>query len=207
MTAIFHDVEQRSDEWFALRAGRLTASMASKLVTPTGKPSIQYKGEIARIIAEQRGLQEPEFITPTFWMERGVDLEDEALAWFEVETDLDVDPVGFVTSDDDLIGASPDGIINEDGCNIPLELKVPKPSTHIKYLLEGELPKDYIGQVHFQMALCEAPYAYFASYCPDMPPLILKVMRDKYTETMEKQIEKYIAEFLNAVATLENLNA
>ncbi len=214
--ATFHDIEQRTPEWDALRAGRFTASMASKLVTPTGKASIQYKTEIARIIAEQKGLQEPEFIKPTYWMERGINLEQEALNWFEVETDLTVQPIGFVTSDDDLIGASPDGIIVEevqdehglwDGCNIPLELKCPKPSTHIKYLIDGELPKEYIGQVHFQMALCEAPYAYFASYNPNVPPLILKVMRDKYTETMEAQIEKYKAEFNAAVATLEDLNA
>ena len=215
--ATFHNIEQRTPEWDALRAGRFTASMASKLVTPTGKASIQYKTEIARIIAEQKGLQEPEFIKPTYWMERGINLEAEALAWFEVETDLTVEPIGFVTSDDDLIGASPDGVIKEsiskDSSStfidylIPLELKCPKPSTHIKYLIDGELPKEYIGQVHFQMALCEAPYAYFASYNPNVPPLILKVMRDEYTELMEKQIEKYKAEFTAAVAKLESLNA
>jgi len=193
--AIFHDVEQRSPEWYALRAGRFTASLASKLVTPTGKASVQYKTEIARIIAEMHGWQEPEFLKPTYWMERGVNLEAEALAWFEVETDLTVDPVGFVTSDDQLIGASPDGIIVSPNGQIPLELKVPKPSTHIKYLLAGGLPKEYIGQVHFQMALCEAPYAYFASYNPEIAPLILRVDRSEYTELMEKSIEAYKKEF------------
>jgi hypothetical protein len=47
----FHHVEQRTAEWDALRRGKLTASSASKLVTPTGKLSTQYKGEIARIVA------------------------------------------------------------------------------------------------------------------------------------------------------------
>ena len=207
--ATYHQVEQRTPEWDLLRAGRLTASMASKLVTPTGKASVQYKTEIARIIAEKKGLQLPEFLKPTYWMERGVNLEAEALAWFEVETDLTVKEVGFVTSDDDLIGASPDGIIHEftdRGGNdhwIPLELKVPKPSTHIKYLLEGGLPKEYIGQVHFQMALCEAPYAYFASYNPEVAPLILKVMWSDYTETMVKSIEAYREEFRKSLAIIE----
>ena len=50
----YHEIEQRTPEWDALRAGKLTASVASKLVTPTGKLSTQYKGEIARIIAIQR---------------------------------------------------------------------------------------------------------------------------------------------------------
>jgi hypothetical protein len=206
----FHDVEQRTPEWDMLRAGRLTASMASKLVTPTGKMSTQYKMEIARIIAEQKGLQDPEFIKPTYWMERGIRLEEEALAWFEVETDLIVKPVGFVTSDNDLIGASPDGIIREvtDGGGneqwIPLELKCPKPSTHIRYVLDGELPKDYIGQVHFQIALCDAPYGYFASYNPNIRPLILRVDRNEYTETMAKAFSEYEKEYKAAIKNLED---
>lgn len=203
---IFHtDVEQRTPEWDALRAGRLTASMASKLVTPTGKMSTQYKGEIARIIAEQMGLQDPEFIPPTYWMERGIALEEEALAWFEVETDLTVAPIGFVTSDSELIGASPDGIIwtLKDG-GIPLELKCPKPSTHIRYVLDGELPKEYIGQVHFQIALCDAPYGYFASYNPNVRPLILRVDRNGYTEMMAKALSEYEKEYLAAIKNLED---
>jgi hypothetical protein len=210
---LFHDVEQRSDEWDALRAGKLTASTAKKLVTPTGKASTQYRGEIARIIAEAMGLQKPEFINPTYWMERGVDLEPEALAWFEVETDLTVTQVGFVTSGNTdhigLFGASPDGIIHtkdeDDGraLTIPLELKCPKPSTHLSYLMEGDLPKEHIAQVHFQMVLCEAPYAYFASYNPNVRPLILKVEWNDYTETMMNMMVKYQDEYLAAMKAIK----
>lgn len=190
-----HDVEQRTPEWDALRAGRLTASMASKLVTPTGKASVQYKGEIARIIAERMGLQDPEFIKPTYWMERGIDMEEEARKWFELETNFDTVPVGFITDDSDYIGASPDALI---GMKVPLELKVPKPSTHIRWLLERGVPKDHIAQVHFQMVLCESDVAWFASYCPDVRPLIVKVEWSKYTDLMKDKIEVYKAEFEDA---------
>lgn len=196
--AVFHDVDQRTPKWDELRAGKLTASMASKLVTPTGKISVQYKGEIARIIAEKLDLQLPEFIKPTYWMERGINLEDEALAWFEVETNLSVDKIGFVSSDCGLVGASPDGLIHVGDQRVPLELKCPKPSTHVGYLMDGDVPKDYIGQVHFQMALCESPYAYFASYNPNIAPLILRVDRNEYTEAMEQAIEQYRGEFRSA---------
>ena len=201
--AIFHDVEQRTPEWDALRAGRLTASMGKKLVTPTGKASVQYRGEIARIIAEAKGLQQPEFLKPTYWMERGVNLEAEGLAWFEVETGLIVNPVGFVTDDSDLLGASPDGIIICSDGKIPLELKCPKPSTHLSYLMEGGLPKEHIAQVHFQMALCESPYAYFASYNPNVRPLILKVMWNEYTDLMVKSLKKYKEEYRAALITID----
>lgn len=199
----FHEIEQRTPEWDALRAGKLTASCGKKLVTPTGKPSTQYKGEIARIIAEHRGLQKPEFIKPTYWMERGVDLEPEALAWFEIETDLTVLPIGFVDHDSGLIGASPDGMVWDDGHNVPLELKCPKPSTHIQWFLDGVLPKEHIAQVHFQIAVCGAPHGYFASYNPNVAPLILKVERSEYTKLMEEGFEKYRNEFHAAIKKLE----
>jgi hypothetical protein len=202
MNATFHYIEQRTTEWDELRAGKLTASQAKKLVTPTGKPSLQYRAEIARIIAEHMGLQEPEPIPPTFWMERGVEIEPEARAWFEVETGLEVIDIGFVASNDGYVGASPDGLIMDGAYLIPLELKCPKPSTHIRWYLDGVVPKDHIAQVHFQMALCATPYAYFSSYHPELPPLIVKVDRSDYTMEMVAGIKNYIGEYQKALATI-----
>jgi hypothetical protein len=195
---MLHKCEQRTPEWDRLRSGKLTASCASKLVTPGGKISVQYKGEIARIIAEAMGLQEPEFIRPTYWMERGVNLETEARNWFEVETDLEVHDVGFISDMQNIVGCSPDGIIIDNDELIPLELKCPKPSTHIQWLLDGGVPADHLGQVHFQMALLEAPYAYFCSYNPGVEPLIIKVMWSEYTDTMVRVINQYKCEFTDA---------
>jgi hypothetical protein len=193
---IIHQVEQRSEEWFAIRAGKITASVASKLVTPTGKRSVQYRGEIARVIAEARGLQEPELLKPTYWMERGVDMEDEARAWFEVETGLATEVVGFIESDDHLSGFSPDCITAQG--TIAVELKCPKPSTHIQWLMDGILPKEHLGQCHFGMAITGARYTYFMSYCPEIEPLIIKLERDDYTQTMVDAIANYIDEFKSA---------
>ena len=197
---IIHNMSQRSDEWNEIRAGKLTASVASKLVTPTGKPSVQYRNEIARIIAEAQGWQEPEEIKPTYWMDRGVDLEKEARAWFQVETGHSVHDIGFIESDDHIVGASPDGIVmletRIDEQVLPIELKCPKPSTHIGWLLAGaEVPKEHIAQVHFQIAVCESDVGYFCSYHPECAPLILEVKRSEYTELMVEMIEKYKDEF------------
>jgi hypothetical protein len=198
-----HFIEQRTPEWDALRKGKLTASCASKIVTPTGKASIQYKGEIARILAEEMGLQEPEFIRPTYWMERGVNLEEEAKNWFQVETDLTVIDVGFIEDESGLIGASPDGLIRVSVMDkrfdyMPLELKCPKPSTHLQWLIDGVVPAEHIAQVHFQIALCGAPYGYFCSYNPNVRPLILRVDRSDYTDLMLKGIDNYKSEFAAA---------
>lgn len=193
---IIHDLmEQGTPEWLDIRRGKFTASIASKLLTPTGKVSISFKEEMGRIIAETLGLQEPEPFVETFWMGRGKELEAEARRWFSVETDLDVQQVGFIESDSHLVGCSPDGVIYVDGKLIPLEIKVPKPGTHISWLLMGELPKTHIQQVHFTLAITGAPFGYFESYSPDIEPLIVKVERDDYTVAMENAIAVYEHEF------------
>jgi hypothetical protein len=194
---IIHDVvEQGTDEWLDLRKGKFTASIAKKLLTPTGKVSSQFRGEMGRIIAETLNLQPPEPHIETYWMARGSELEAEARAWFTVDTGHHVMEVGFIESDSHLVGVSPDGIVGDASTDIiPLELKVPKPSTHITWLIKGELPPEHLGQVHFAMAVTGAPFAYFMSYNPDITPLIIKVERDDYTEKMVNAIEVYEAEF------------
>jgi hypothetical protein len=210
---IYYDVVQQSPEWYELRAGKMTASIASKLVTPTGRPSTQYKTEMGRVIAERMLWQEPPADFDTFWMERGRDLEDEARKWFTVETGLTVEQVGFVESDDGITGFSPDGLVMEEipqdipvdevlFDHIPVEIKVPKPSTHIMYLLANELPKEHKPQVHFAMAITGADHAWFMSYSQFCDPLIIRVERDDYTEMMVKAIDKYIVEFQEAFKTI-----
>lgn len=193
-----HKMEQRSDEWDLIRSGKVTGSVAKKLVTPTGKRSIQYKSEIGRIIAEHNGWQEPEFVQPTYWMDRGINLEPDARAWFQVETGLRVIECGFIEHDSGMAGFSPDGYVIEDDIIIPVELKTPKPSTHVTWVLEGGLPKDHLGQCHFALAVSEAPYMYFESYCPNTAPMVMKVERSDYTDTMKDALDSFIEELKSA---------
>lgn len=196
---IIHKIEQYSEEWWTLRKGRFTASMANKLLTPAGRPSKQYQGEIGRIIAEKYDWQEPAPRVETYWMQRGLDVESEARHWLEFELDVDIEEVGMVT-DGDLFGASPDGLVRDTSIKkeIPVEIKCPMPSTHIGYLLDGKVPDAYVAQVHFQMAMMRAPYAYFMSYCPEVEPLFLKVGWSEYTDKMVEQMDNYINQFRSA---------
>ena len=195
-------MNQRDPEWYEIRSGKITGSVAKKLVTPTGKASVQYKTEIGRIIAEHHGWQEPEFIKPTYWMERGIDLEDESRKWFKVLTGLEVIECGFIEHDNGLAGFSPDGYIMDGDTLIPLELKCPKPSTHVTWFLEGGLPKDHIGQCHFALAITDAPYMYFQSYTPNAPPILIKVERSDYTKTMKSGIVKFADELSGAFSKI-----
>ena len=50
---IILDHEQGSPEWLAARLGKPSASMFSKLITATGKPSSSADGYINQLIAER----------------------------------------------------------------------------------------------------------------------------------------------------------
>ena len=49
---IADNIEQGSDQWHALRKGRITASEASKIITATGKPSSQALGYMRKLARE-----------------------------------------------------------------------------------------------------------------------------------------------------------
>jgi putative phage-type endonuclease len=198
---ITHDVQQGTPEWFDVRRGVFTASIASKLLTPTGKLSASRFDEEARLVAERLGLQEPAAPFSTEWMERGIGMEDEARDWFQFVTGNAVDVVGFVTNPAvPWIGCSPDALTNTIE---PVELKCPKPSTHLRWLIADELPKEHIQQVHFQMVVCGAGKGrfhdprirgWFMSYCPPLRPLMIEVPWNDYTEAMAEATETLGAE-------------
>lgn len=175
--AIYHnDFEQRSEEWYRVRLGVPTASEMDRIITPTGKPSRQAEAYMNRLLAEWI-LGEPiENEVDTQWMEHGRDFESEAVKSFEFQTDLKTHAVGFVTTDDGRIGCSPDRLVGEIGT---LELKCPKPNTHVGYLLSTSVAEDYIVQNQAQMWICEREQSWVSSYHPKLPPIILTINRDK----------------------------
>lgn len=138
----------------------------------------------------------PGGMEPTPWMQRGVELEPEARAFYEMERGVDVQEVGFITRDDGLVGCSPDGLVGERGM---LEIKVPSPGVHVEYLLSGELPSKYRVQVQGQLYIAERQWVDFLSYSPDMPCVLVRVERDEpYIESMAALIDKFVARMLSA---------
>lgn len=117
---IIHEVEQRSDEWFNLRCGVVTASNFY-LIMQTGKSSNlsmaaqKYALKIAWEQLNRRPLKREEE-AQTYAMKRGSDLEPLAREAYEQRTFNSVSSVvGFVTTDCGLVGCSPDGFVGNDG--------------------------------------------------------------------------------------------
>lgn len=170
------DCKQGTEAWLRARAGIFTASELSDLLTPqwklrTGKTPETY---ILRKVAE-KCIGSPLEDFGSWAMEQGTILEAEAIPWFELTHDVQVQRVGFVTTDDARFGCSPDGLIGEEG---GIEIKCPQPVNHLRYLLNG-VPEEYLAQIHGGMYATGRRWWYFLSYSRQFPPYLAKIERDE----------------------------
>ena len=179
------DAIQGSDEWLESRLGRPTASNFGRLITPTGKASTSAQGYIDELVAQRITGEIPEFFKSAA-MERGNDLEPAAKALYEFTNDVEVKEVGLCLHDRYECGASPDGLINQNG---GLEIKCPLPHTHVSYLRDGGIPAKYIPQVQGCLWITEREWWDFMSYHPSMEDLIVRVYRDNaYITKLAEQV-------------------
>lgn len=173
---IIIDCEQGSDQWFAEKLGKPSASNASKIITNEGKPSKQRTDYIYTLASEAiTGKAEEGYKNKN--MEMGNEREEESRSFYELTHGVTVDQVGVVYQDENkLYLCSPDGIINnEEG----LELKNVLPKTQVKYLLKNKLPSEYFSQIQFSLLVTGFNVWNFMSYCPLMRPLIIRVERNE----------------------------
>lgn len=193
MAIIHDDVSQGSAEWLALRLGIPTASEFSAILTSATFSASYSKGRqtyLHKKLAERiLGHCLPGF-DGSFSTEHGQALEDQARAWFEMERDVTIRQVGFVTTDDKKCGCSPDGLIGEDE---GLELKCPAFHTHVGYCLARTVPDDYLCQVHGSLYVTGRKRWHFLSYAGSkFPKLVVTVERD---EVIMRKIGDALASF------------
>jgi len=108
-----HNITQNSEEWFALRLGRITSS---KFDVINMKPSTKGFQNYIRKIAYERltGESFPEKWKGDEYTEAGHEKEQTGIEAYEEATFQKVHPGGFFELDE-WIGGSPDGIVGEDG--------------------------------------------------------------------------------------------
>ena len=196
---------QGSDEWFAVRMGKITASKLGDLMRVTKYGESTYKTRLRMELAIERltgKSASPNFMNQA--MKDGVEREPDARKLFEAITGKEVAECGSFNHPDIVnTSASPDGLIR--GEDAVLELKCPTHVTHAKNLLSDKMPKNYEYQVQWQIACTESEYAYFASYHPDFPKELrlkwVKVLRDNI---MILEIEDEVRKFDVEVEELIN---
>lgn len=198
---IITDIEQGSEEWLALRLGIPTASKFKDIITPAkGDKSKSYTTYMYDLLAE-RLTGEKTDIFKNEWMERGNELEAMARSSYEFLNEVEVEEVGFIMNDDETIGVSPDGLIGSNG---GLEIKSPKSSTMVKYMLSGELPLEYKPQIMGNLWISEREWWDFVAYHPSMKLFTLRVYRDEeYISKMSKHINDFVDEMLEKYEKLK----
>jgi putative phage-type endonuclease len=178
---IIHDVKQGSPEWDALRRGRFTASTFGDLFMKESTKG--YQEAINKVVFERISGESPETYSNDF-MKRGTELEPIARQSYELETFNRVSMVGFIEHDE-WIGGSPDGLIEDSGT---LEIKCPKWNTLIGYILDNEIPKDYMYQMQGNLFVSERQWCDFYVWHPKFTPMLRRVNRDEkiISEIQEK---------------------
>jgi putative phage-type endonuclease len=186
------DCEQNSAEWVWARTGRITASRICDMMATLkrGGEAASRRDYRAELIAERlTGRAEDHYVSKE--MKFGTEQEPFARTAYEIKTENIVDQVGFIFHPRlDFTGASPDGLIGEEG---GLELKCPKTTTHLAYMMAGTVPKEYQHQMLWNMACAEREWWDFASYDSRLPEkLRIFIVRMPRDEARISEIEREI---------------
>ena len=180
---VIHNVEQRSEEWHALRKQYpLTASEAQAIANNGKGLETLIWDKLSK-----RYSSAPDEEYTNEHIERGIELEEQARSLYELETGETVRTVGFVTNESvsPVAGASPDGLVNGDGL---LEIKCPSDTKFFRMLVEGiEVEAQYGWQVQMQMLLTGRKWCDLVLYNPNFKQSFLSVRLDA-DATMQKEI-------------------
>jgi len=193
-------MEQRTDEWFAARLGKVTASKVSDVMSKGMGRETYMTYLIAEILTTERASS----FTNTA-MEWGTATEPYARQAYEALNNLWVEEIGFAQHPTiERAGASPDGLVGDDGL---IEIKCPNTATHLDTLIDKTVPKKYINQMQFQMACTGRKWCDFVSFDNRLPEdlqiFVLRVQRDdKHIAEMEVAITKFLAEMQEKIDKL-----
>ena len=201
-------IEQRSEEWFKARLGKVTASSVADVLAKTKTGVSASRGNYLIKLAIQRVTGQIEESYTNEAMQWGIDNEDQARVAYEVASGNFVDQVGFVDHEIiDWFGCSPDGLVNNDGL---VEIKCPNSATHWEYFKTKEVPKKYFIQMQAQMSCTGRKWCDFVSFDPRMPEksqlLIIRVPRDNtFIDLMETEVMEFLMEVFDEVQLMKGV--
>lgn len=196
---------QRTQAWFTDRCGRFTASRFADVMARnkrTGEPLKACHDLIWQVVVERMTGQPVEGAQGVA-LQWGTDCEPYARSAYELETGNVVVETGLILHPVfTFSGASPDGLIGDDGI---LELKAPKSSAvHLQRFIDG-VPEEYRAQIMGQLWCSGRKWADFCSYDPRQKEkfqlLRIRVERD------EEYIERLQVAVLQAEVAAQELQA
>jgi hypothetical protein len=173
---IIHQVEQKSKEWFDLKIlYPLTASKASAIAT-AGKG---LRTLCMSKMAEKYSTAEKEYYSGKD-TQRGVELEPQAIAIYELKNNVTVEEIGFVTNEaiSPIGGVSPDGHIGEDGM---IEVKCNNDEIHFTEVIElkttgkFKIESGHLWQMQMQMLFTGRKWCDYVRFNPNYKDSLLVI--------------------------------
>lgn len=213
---MIYPCEQYSSQWWEIRNGKATASMTWAIIKklkrakkgeepPYSVERQNYRDRIvSQILCGYQGQKEDEW---KGWdAEWGMEFEAIAHAEYELRNGCELNKVGFITHDAiPRFGCSPDALCGTDGI---VQIKCPKTTTHLNYLLDGIVPEEYEPQLVAELSCTGRQWADFVSYDPRPQDKKLQMFTKRMPRNEEriKQIETEVISFLDEVdATIAKL--
>jgi putative phage-type endonuclease len=199
-------VDQGTPEWFAARLGRATASRFSDVMSKIKSgESAQRKNYRAQLVAERlTGARDDGFSSVAMlW---GTETEPLARLRYSLKTGNEVEECGFYAHETLMAGASPDGLIGEDGT---LEIKCPNSATHIETLRKQTVPTQYYWQIMGQLWMTNRKWCDFVSFDPRMPMnaqfFTIRVVRDEERiNELAHEVESFLKTVELDIAFIKN---
>lgn len=175
-----HDqIIQGTPEWHQKRKGVVSGTVLKLIMgTPRARQEAIYENIAERLTV---GVD----IDHENAMDRGLRLEPDAIATFELQTGLSVERTGMCEDDTNpMIGNSPDGLIDEEEA---VEIKCLIGKNHVKMWLTNQIPEEYEWQVvQYFVVNKKLKKLYFVGYNPDIPVHELHIIEINRVDVEEK---------------------
>ena len=189
-------MEQRTEEWFSARLGKVTASRVADVLAKikSGESASRKNYKMELVVQRLTGKAGESFTNAA--MEWGTEQEPFARMAYEAHTGTFVKEEGFVDHPTiEGFGCSPDGVVGEG----LIEIKCGNTATHVDWILDGKAPSKHIPQMMAQMSCTGAKFCDFVSFDPRIPNdlqlFIIRVERDdEYIAEMEKEVKLFLEE-------------
>jgi putative phage-type endonuclease len=198
--------EQRTDEWFQQRLGKVTASNLHKVLAKTKTGYGADRGNyMTQLVLERITGNRADGYTSAA-IQWGIEQEQFARAAYEAYRGVLVEEVGFIPHPTiAMAGASPDGLV--DGGMV--EIKCPESKTFLEVMLSNNpVESKYFAQMQWQMRCADRPWCDYVVFDPRFPPkaqlFIARVNRDdRWIEEAETEVKKFLAEVEEKVQALK----
>lgn len=193
------DVPQGSNGWQKLRLGLISASRFKDVLSEPRSKADKEAGNLSgtaeaymnTLIAEiLTGEQEEISGKALDW---GNEHEDAARAEYEFDYNQSVDQVGICIHESLMYGASPDGLVGDDGM---IEIKCPFISkNHVSTVING-MPKEHMPQIQGNLLVNGRQWCDFISFDPridgDHRLYVQRIERDeKYIAHLEQRLNNF----------------